>query len=633
MKRIVFAKSVVLIAMALLLFTGCGNDGGGANGIDEPKVPEREYGVMHETSDYYDVVYQYKPGTIVLSESEAEKYIIKVDVGDVVYFSNATPLSFMPEVGSVITTGVSDVTPYGLGVKVVSVSNDGSGIKCVTEPAALDEIFDDLTMSAKIPLIDPDIKGVVDSHGNFCEADVVPFEEEMEGSKSRVSFGSPSVLAFSLSSEPDNGAIGLFASGTMYFGSVFNIEFDLKTGKHLLSVDFYSGISGEIGVKMGAELPRWIIREFNKILQTTITVGPVVLRPYVDLAFAMEANIEGSIAINFEKRFKHTFGMEDGIGFQSANSFPRFDNVIHEVEIDATGTISPLIVEMGLGVGLYTTNVAVEMECAGAIDMSADFRLENPNLFKNTSNLGFDLNAKADVEFKIELFKRELVHKQAELAVLNIFHYEWPLFPQLVDNSFSVKNIGSDKPSYDLKYSVEGGLLSKFFDFFPGVSVYESVTDTKVYSNRKSQSLSPNTESKQSFNFDEAENGKKYKGCPSIYAFGRWYDHDGIIFPGIVGRWKYTDREHEYYVIERFDADGSYRYDEYDLSTGRHVEYGTGTYTYDWVTGELVMNVTAGQDAPFEDRATCQIDGDTMKMRLHDEKMSTHIYHRLNESD
>ncbi len=101
------------------------------------------------------------------------------------------------------------------------------------------------------------------------------------------------------------------------------------------------------------------------------------------------------------------------------------------------------------------------------------------------------------------------------------------------------------------------------------------------------------------------------------------------ITSAIVGKWKYTNTEQEYYVVEEFKSTGVYSYEEYDLSTNKKEESGSGNYSYDEETKILKINVTSGNDAPYSMRVYCVVNGDEMQYRDLDEDKVTLTYYRM----
>ncbi|MCM1503601.1 MAG: hypothetical protein NC127_00185 [Muribaculum sp.] len=97
----------------------------------------------------------------------------------------------------------------------------------------------------------------------------------------------------------------------------------------------------------------------------------------------------------------------------------------------------------------------------------------------------------------------------------------------------------------------------------------------------------------------------------------------------LVGKWKYTNAEQVYYIVEEFKSTGAYSYEEYDLGTNKKEESGSGNYSYDEETKILKINVTSGNDAPYSMRVHCVVNGDEMQYRDLDEDKATLIYQRM----
>ena len=174
-----------------LLFCGCSDNGeelqsnneeNKSDGIDSPKTEEFETG---------SITYQFNDNVTVLDES-SRLYLVRTEADTVLYISKSIPADQKPYVGKIISSGIIDEkTPYGLGNKVLSVSEEDGLYKCITTSASLEEIFKELSLSADIQLITDTISNPIeDINGNMCEV------KATEENNARASIGSPNICNY-----------------------------------------------------------------------------------------------------------------------------------------------------------------------------------------------------------------------------------------------------------------------------------------------------------------------------------------------------------------------------------------------------------------------------------------------------
>ncbi len=519
--------------------------------------PEEEKGFDHPVTEDIEggkITYQYNDEVIVLSET-TQQYLVKVEADTILYFSESTPEKLLPYKGGIISSAVvDDKTPYGLGNRVISVSQDDGLYKCVTTAAPLDEIFKELNLVADIMLVTDTISSQVeDVDGKFHDVTVSKLSE----TKAEHSFGSPNVLTVGFDGLSGKHAGG-YVSGGASIGAVVSIDFELSDDRYDCSLSLYAGFDGEIGVKTLCEGYRKLLPRTGKwtIVNTVLTLGPVVLRPFVDVELGIEGSAEGSISTSVSKRFGAKFGMRNGKGFYE-NMTESDTNIVENISVDVKGGVA-LVTTLDFGMGLYTKNIAASIDPSLSMGLSTDFKVNNDNLFRNHPTLNFDITGNASVSVYAQLFGKDLFREEMDFASLNIFNYSWPLLPSLVENSLKVTKRDASGPlTFDAEYSLMGGLLSKLnFPLCPVFKVYKGSELIDVVS--CSESISENAAKKFTFELTDLEHDISYTGKPCLVIDDNQYDEDGIPFSSTSPTAAVTD------IVQTGAAEGSFPHNGYD---------------------------------------------------------------------
>ena len=214
----------LFLIVTCLLFASCSKeepDKTPGNNNDKPTVDvpvDIPKETVQEQTEFYNITYRYHDDVIVYDENN-EEYVDRIEQDSIIFLSGNTPQGLIPQAGDIIASGMSDVFPFGLGNKVVSVTKSGNTYQCLTTSASLDEIFAELEIDAEMPLALEGIDGLTDADGNFYETTIAPFEHEAVAS-SRASVGSPDALTINLPSIEELGT-----SNQLTFGTVLDFEY------------------------------------------------------------------------------------------------------------------------------------------------------------------------------------------------------------------------------------------------------------------------------------------------------------------------------------------------------------------------------------------------------------------------
>lgn len=496
-----------------------------ANVLDDEPENIKGFGYpITEDVEGGKITYQYNDEVIVLSET-TQRYLVKVEADTILYFSEATPERLLPYKGGIISSAViDDKTPYGLGNRVISVSQESGLYKCVTTAASLDEIFKELTLAADIMLVTDAIPSQVeDVDGNLHDVTVSKFSE------TKAEIGSPNVLTVKLEGQSDE-QVGPYVEGDISLGAVLSIDFERSKNRYDCSLSLYAGFDGEIGVKTQCEGYKKLLPRKDKwqILDSKLPFGPVVLRPFVNAEIGLKGNAEGSISTGLFKEFGAKFGMKNRKSFYENLTEPDA-KIIKDISVDVKGEVA-LVTTLYFGMGLYTKNIAVSIDPSLSVGLSTDFKVNNENLFKNNPTLDFDIKAETKGAFYAQFFGKELFWEEMDFVSLNLFNHSWPLLPSLVENSLKVTKRDASGPlTFDAEYSLAGGLLSNLdYPLYPAFKVYKGSELVDFISS--AENIYGDAAKEFTFELSGLENEVSYTGKPCLVIGDKSYDEDGIAF-------------------------------------------------------------------------------------------------------
>ena len=529
----IMRKSNLFVLLAALFVLSC-SDEEIASEYQEENVEGMEEPVQKET-DVYSITYQYQEDVQVLTPGKIS-YIERVEEDSILYFSKNTPVEVMPKKGDILSCGQNDKLPYGLGGSVVSVTDVGDTYRCVTTSAPLDQIFEVLEFSYTQALTDT-IDGFYDEDGNFHETEVVPYADleyvDNDGASTRASIGSPNVLQIQLSTGSSGTGAGLYSTGVLSLGAISTVDFSLSKRTYECSLELLGGISATVGVRAGFEGYKKLWEKKN-LVQGVANIGPVVLRPYLDVEAGLQAAIEGSISTSVAKQVGFKFGFKrDGVtdGFFTENTTQEAsNNLIKNIEVDAKGDLG-IVAKLNFGAGIYTRSVAIGLDPEVSFKGTTDFKLREKNLFRNESTLDFNLAASLNAFFVVELFGHEFVHQQSSLATWNLWEWSYPLLPKLADNSLYVnERTGATELLFDAGFGLsDKGVLANFVDITPAIRIYEG-EDEKLFVPHEEYITIIGGRNEFDFLLAGLEPDTEYKAVPCIMFSGNIYEEDGITF-------------------------------------------------------------------------------------------------------
>lgn len=510
-------KTIWLLLLLMFFVAACsdGDKGPGTNpipGINSPQTEE---------TDTYEVTYQYQDGVIVLTDARLH-YIDHVEDDSILYFRKDTPPDILPKVGSILSSRVSDKLPYGLGNEVIECTEINNLYRCVTTVTSLDEVFRELTLKAAVPLTEG-VDGFTDDQGIWHEVEYVnAFDEEVDIQlvpETRYSgvMASP-LLSFNYGEEPPETGTGIYSFGKVFVTAILEVNFDLKRNEYRFLLSPRVGLHGSLVSMVHADGYKELFKKME-LVQMPIYAGPVVIRPALGLELGVEGSVDGNIRVDWVKEFAATCGfVNEGTRLEAMynNTTPDTQNVIRGLSIDANAHMA-VITKCYLTAGLYTRSVVCGLAPSFKFGIDADFKMENPNLFKNKSKLTATVNMDLDGVFYAKVLKKDLFNKQVQWMDLSLWEKEWPLFPVQENIVYSYSDYTT--PDYcDIIYTFSDlGLLSRFVDIYHGIKLYYGVKPhwdpVKVIMN--SEPL--NAESgKTTYTQQVREAGGGYTSCPIL---------------------------------------------------------------------------------------------------------------------
>lgn len=431
------------------------------------QIPGIDYPITEE-GEGYTVTYKFNESTIVYDEVSIN-YVHHIENDTILFFATNTPSELLPGVGSIISAPITDVTPFGLGNKVLSVTTSGDYLKMVTTSAPLDEIFDKLSF-------------VYETEDFSCLADQMEVYD-IENDQWTKLISQPQDSRYDWDTEPISMKFpslrkhGMTLKGDVQLKGKLHAEGDIDNG----TFDFYFEPAITFNASAGAELEykKKLLKKESplykspKVSLSPIAVGPLILHPYISVNASLDFNASGSVLLDFEQRCSIKGGYSQICGSYLKNTSSDVSDFIKDVSVNGNIRFKMKWL-FNVGIGVYVKNVAAEVTPYFTIGLGTDFRTET---LKNNNQsldarLNFDVNTGMDARFVVELWGKLRLAPEVNVADFSIFHYDWPLIPVYEKGSLLVAK-GSTHGTYDGNFIVTGAPLAKFWPITPSVKVYD----------------------------------------------------------------------------------------------------------------------------------------------------------------
>ena len=455
-------KLFLLSAVALLCLASCTKEDN-PNIIPQEDPDEWKDKAIVESADNYSAKYQYSDSVVVLSEKELS-YLKAIEGENVIIFDGSTPADILPKAGKIITCGITEKTPYGIANDVISVSKNEDTYVLTTRPATLSELFKHLEFSYTCDFEELSGKGFYDEDGNYYEYD--------------------KPLQFNLAFPKGKIEKSLSVNGSFFLEPGFTITFNRDKNEYQAVLKCRGGFNGEFGIKNDRQEKEFPLIRKGKIYDGVIAVGPLVLRPSLNLDLLLNCAIEGTLATSIKKEYEFITGyVKDAKGdrFILENETEQFDeDMIRKLKIDSKGSIS-LEFATDFDLGMFLKESALDLNPEVSLGCAADFNAGSENLFREMAevdnDLSLSLNSAVSGDFIWNIFSRFHGddYKEKEQMDLTLAADRYPLFPVVDKESYSVtKNDTGEGLSFEGTYSLSHpGLLSRFNTFTPSVNIYK----------------------------------------------------------------------------------------------------------------------------------------------------------------
>lgn len=326
-------KKLLALISLLFIFVSCdfladSNDTQELTGYGEFKLTEETVFMTEEQTSLFASV---ENGMITMPLSASEEDI--------------------PSAGDVILCPITDKTPAGLLVKVVSVEKTGTGYVLSTEPAMLQDAFEELKVNSSFD-ISSFVENITDEDGNIIEAESVSSDiwSDFAGSPEDTTSAIPTKAAGNAELAVKFPVKTDWFSG--YLFTEFNLNIDIDISKRQLN-RFYvglnkkTGIYGDMGFETEAGFKAVLVEKSVSFRPFLIPGTPIVIRPsmYVEDTFEAKGKLETKLDLRFLCE-NHTYSINFHGGRTSFDSKDegtnenhlkfRYPNAEAELELAAT---------------------------------------------------------------------------------------------------------------------------------------------------------------------------------------------------------------------------------------------------------------------------------------------------------
>ena len=367
---------MALLCAALI---SCDKTGG-----DNPPSGDDPAGIPEEYGEF-----ELAEGAVFMTEDMTSMFS-SVEDGKIV-LSDAAPAESVPSVGTVIIAPITEKTPAGLLVKVVSVDETASGYTLTTEPVSLAEAFDELHVESALD-VSQYIEHALDADGNLIVPEQIPSSIWDEFSKD------PEDTTFTIPTKA-SGSVETTLAGKFpiendifegYLFSDMNLKVSIdisrsKLNRFDIALTKRTGIAGDLLIA-GAEAGfTWKIAEIEYRFRPFLIPGtPVVIRPslYVEEDFKAEGKIEVKASMRYYAEnqlysFSYSGGQPQYRSERlNGDSYLKFKAVSAEAEMELSTTAGGKFEVYDEGLLAF----GMELTAAETFKMSNEISMEDDGL-------------------------------------------------------------------------------------------------------------------------------------------------------------------------------------------------------------------------------------------------------------
>ena len=418
---------------------------------------------------------------VVQLTTEDESFILSVTKDEdeasdknIIIYASETPEDKRPKVGDIILySEITEKFPAGFLGKVTSVEETGEGYVVHTEPAALDEAFDQLYINKTFDLIPQ-------------EGEIVQTRSESEDSD-----GFYRISRY-WTSDPEEELYHY--SGEAILGFKLMVHIELEKGKLISSaVTLQTKTESEIkfGVKIKGKYEKSI--PIGKEISFATLPATIIITPSLQLSFTMETEgeVEYDSEISFSKQFASGIEYKNDVWNAGSNDvgddgFFNWGLLSDETDVTLKGSVYAGI-EMAMGLQLFNNDnmrigIIPSLGFTGSADMSFSFSVSEEtdfyDAFKDNS-IDAGLGVSVDAEANANIFDDSDAFK-LNIYEHNFWEQSYYLFPEFKNEKIEVNN---EKKSVLATYDVGRDLL---FDSQIGITLYKDKqwikeTDENIY--------------------------------------------------------------------------------------------------------------------------------------------------------
>lgn len=457
--------------------------------------------------------YVLSENTIQLSK-EDESYIESVEqIGDetsdenIITYLQDTPAGKLPKVGEILLYNeITEKFPSGFLGRVTKVEETNNGYAIYTEPAALDEAFDQLYIDEIY--------------------DLIPEDGEITQSRVPITTDEDGFFCFQYPATIEAGAYSVNGSITNGYKLYLHFELNKESGLPPYAfVTFQSKIASNFGFGIHAEKDD--LKFFNvPIISIPLnkTPGTIVFTPSIDLSFVAEG--EGYIGLDANADFsKITVGAllyNKGKWEAGANDIDSEGFLNINMDSNASLTLQGSVF-LGLSVGLNlklfnNDNVRIGIDPKVGLKETASLTFDLSSLDQNTyeilkdSKLDTSLGVNIDAEATAGIFKEDKEFLKVPIFNWNFFEKPYYLFPVFEE---PVINIDKDNKTAQINYNVSRDLI---FNSGIGIRLYEEDVLTAT-SSVEDYVREEEYENPLQATFDNLMPGLNYKVHPYVSLF------------------------------------------------------------------------------------------------------------------
>lgn len=394
----------IIMAALCALFVSCDkNDSPEGNGnADEPGgIPER----------YGD--FALAEGAVFMTEDMTSMFS-SVEEGKIVIPASASAES-VPSAGTVIIAPITEKTPSGLLVKVVSADETASGYTLTTEPVSLAEAFDELHVETAFN-VSQYIEHAVDADGNLIVPEQISsgIWDEFAKNPEDTTFTIPTKAAGSVATT----LAGKFPiendifDGYLFSDMKLEVSIDIsrsELNRFDISLTKQTGIAGDLLIAGVETELTWKIAEIEYRFRPFLIPGtPIVIRPslYVEEEFKAEGKIEVKASMRYYAENQlYSFSFSEGQPKYKSerlndDSYLKFKAVSAEAEMELSTTAGGMFEIYDEGLLAF----GMELTLAESLQMSNEISMDDKELLVDNPEIEIIPSLQASLYCKSLMF-------------------------------------------------------------------------------------------------------------------------------------------------------------------------------------------------------------------------------------